>query len=87
VAVNFAPNVISHIVKPNFKNKIDGIDLMQQLASGSVKVVFFDPQYRGILDKMHYGNEGVNRGQRRSALVQMSEETIVKFLEEIESSK
>ncbi len=83
MAIGWAPNVVSCTVKPNFRNKIDGIDLMRQPASGSIKVVFFDPQYRGILDKMHYGNEGVNRGQQRSALVQMSEATIIRFLTEI----
>ena len=77
------PSIVSCIAKPNFRNKIDGIDLMQQPADGSIKVVFFDPQYRGILDKMHYGNEGVNRGKQRSAFVQMSEETISQFLAEI----
>ena len=40
----------------------------------------FDPQYRGLLDKMRYGNEGVSRGQRRSGLPQMSEETIGEFV-------
>ena len=83
MAIGWAPNVVSCTVKPNSGNKIDGIDLMRQLTNESVKVVFFDPQYRGILDKMHYGNEGVNRGQQRSALVQMSEETISQFLAEI----
>ena len=40
----------------------------------------FDPQYRGVLDKMRYGNEGVSRGQRLSGLLQMSEETITEFI-------
>ena len=43
----------------------------------------FDPQYRGILDKMQYGNEGVSRGQRRSGLPQMPEDTIAAFIEGI----
>ena len=46
--------------------------------------MFFDPQYRGILDKMKYGNEGKGRGKNRSALTQMSEETISIFLKEID---
>lgn len=83
MAVCLAPDVVSCTEKPNFRNKIDGIRLMKQLANGSVKVVFFDPQYRGILDEMRYGNEGINRGQQRSALAQMSEETISQFLAEI----
>nr|WP_280523639.1 hypothetical protein [Helicobacter muridarum] len=31
---------------------------MQSLESQSVDLCFFDPQYRGVLDKMKYGNEG-----------------------------
>lgn len=68
----------------NKKNKMDGLDLLEFLDSCSVKVAFFDPQYRGVLDKMSYGNEGKNRGVQRSSLPQMTEETIIKFLTKIE---
>ena len=37
-------------------------------------------QYRGLLDKMRYGNEGVSRGQRCSGLLQMSQQTISEFI-------
>jgi len=43
---------------------------------------FFDPQYRGILDKMGYGNEG-ERQQERASLAQMSDFYIVECLEVI----
>lgn len=66
--------------KENFKNKCDGIELLKQLKDNSLKVVFFDPQYRGVLDKLKYGNEGKQRGQARAALVQMSSEVIEEFL-------
>ena len=64
----------------NQKNQHDGLDLLSQLQSSSVPLCIFDPQYRGILDKMRYGNEGVSRGRRRTQLQQMSEQTIVKFI-------
>ena len=70
--------------KTNSKNKMDGILLLSELKSSSTKAVFFDPQYRGVLDKLSYGNEGKSRGKLRSALPQMSEDTIKSFLVEIE---
>jgi len=45
--------------------------------------VFFDPQYRQVLDKQSYGNEGV-RQQGRALLSQMTEDVIKEFLVEIE---
>ena len=68
----------------NKKNLIDGIELLRIIKNGSLKVVFFDPQYRGVLDKLSYGNEGKSRGKERASLNQMDEETIKMFLKEIE---
>lgn len=68
----------------NKKLNIDGIELLKQIQNGSLKVVFFDPQYRGILDKLSYGNEGKSRGKDRSDLPQMSEDIIKSFLKEID---
>lgn len=68
----------------NKKNKMNGLDLLAQLPNESIKVTFFDPQYRGVLDKMSYGNEGVKRGKERSALLQMDEDTIKNFILAIE---
>lgn len=70
------------MVKINYKNKIDGLLLLEKLESESIKTSFFDPQYRGVLDKMNYGNEGA-RQIGRCKLPQMSEATIQKFLHEI----
>ncbi len=67
----------------NQRNQYDGLDLLTELEPESIPLCIFDPQYRGILDKMQYGNEGVSRGRARSALPQMSEETIAKFIEGI----
>lgn len=70
------------MIKQNFKNKIDGLLLLEQIETESIKTTFFDPQYRGVLDKMNYGNEG-KRQKGRCELPQMDEATIHKFLEEI----
>ena len=63
--------------------KMDGLILLQTLENGSSSIVFFDPQYRGILDKMNYGNEG-ERQIERSKLTQMSERKIITFVREID---
>ena len=62
------------------RNRCDGLTLLAGLEPASLPVCIFDPQYRGVLDKMRYGNEGVSRGRSRSALPQMSEETISRFI-------
>lgn len=62
---------------------MDGLTLMSQLPDDSIAAAFFDPQYRGVLDKLNYGNEGVLRGKQRSALPQMSSDTIAEFIRNI----
>lgn len=68
----------------NRRLKADGRQLLARLPAASGKVAFFDPQYRGILDKMAYGNEGKRRGRERSSLPQMTEELIASFITGIE---
>ncbi|MBQ4472418.1 MAG: site-specific DNA-methyltransferase [Alphaproteobacteria bacterium] len=70
-------------LKINYKNKCDGVFLLKKIPNRAIKAVFFDPQYRGVLDKLKYGNEGKLRGKLRSALPQMDEIIIHKFLLEI----
>jgi len=65
------------------KNKIDGLKLLSSLRDESAAAAFFDPQYRGVLDKLAYGNEGVQRGMRRTRLPQMTSEVIRAFLSEL----
>lgn len=67
-------------ITTNRKNKIDGLLLLSAIPDDSIKSAFFDPQYRGVLDKLSYGNEGINRGKARSELPQMDENTIIKFI-------
>ena len=64
----------------NRPNVSDGRDLLRALPEASVPLAIFDPQYRGILDRMSYGNEGKNRGQRRSGLRQMPGAEIAEFI-------
>ena len=66
------------------RNQGDGIELLSQLEDCSIPLVFFDPQYRGVLDKLAYGNEGQSRGQARAALNQMTWQCISDFIREIE---
>lgn len=68
----------------NQRVAMDGIALMSKLPDACIAAAFFDPQYRGVLDKLGYGNEGVLRGQKRSALPQMSSETIAEFIRAID---
>ena len=81
------------VVQPLFKvprglkldtpQAMDGLVMLKQLADDSVPLVFFDPQYRTILDRQQYGNEG-ERQRKRSELAQMDELCIRRFLTEIE---
>lgn len=66
----------------NQKLDICGLKLLSQIQNESIALAFFDPQYRGVLDKMKYGNEG-ERQKGRSMLYQMSEEMICEFVHEI----
>lgn len=60
--------------------KMDGQKLLYSLQPDSYPVCFFDPQYRGVLDHLSYGNEGEKRGKERSALLQMDEKIIKDFI-------
>lgn len=62
---------------------MDGLDLLKKIQTDSIDLAFFDPQYRGVLDKMKYGNEG-QRQRGRNKLIQMSESTIKTFIFEID---
>lgn len=66
----------------NKKNQMNGLDLMTFIDNEKIKLAFFDPQYRGVMDKLNYGNEG-SRQKKRAELPQMSEEIIINFISEI----
>ena len=70
-------------LKINARLKMEGLKFLSLLPDKAIPVAFLDPQYRGVLDKLKYGNEGEKRGQRRCSLEQMSNKTIGKFIREI----
>lgn len=61
---------------------MDGIVLIRSLKNESVDACFFDPQYRSVVEKMKYGNEGA-RQKGRALLSQMNEATIMYFMSQI----
>ena len=67
-------------ILPNTRLKMDGIKFLSMLPGDSIPVAFFDPQYRGVLDKLAYGNEGQTRGKRRFVLQQMTMDLIKNFM-------
>ena len=71
-------------LKPNTRLRMDGLKFLSMLPEGVIPVAFFDPQYRGLLDKLQYGNEGEQRGRRRCSLEQMAPDTIASFVRGID---
>lgn len=63
---------------------MNGLNLLKKLGDNSVPLVFFDPQYRSVLDKLRYGNEGKGRQKARSQLPQMSEEIMNAFIRQMD---
>lgn len=80
---NVLPEELKRIA--NQRNQMNGLDLLAMFNDCSVPAVFFDPQYRGVMDKMSYGNEGAegSRQKERAELSQMPEEVITQFFKEI----
>jgi site-specific DNA-methyltransferase (adenine-specific) len=66
----------------NTPQVMDGLTFLQELPENFTTTVFFDPQYRGILDKLQYGNEGA-RQKQRAQLPQMTDAVIADFLQKI----
>lgn len=67
-------------LKLNSRLKMDGLRFLDLLPAAAVPVAFFDPQFRGVLDALAYGNEGKGRSKRRSALRQMPDDSICQFV-------
>ena len=49
----------------------DALILLQSLANACTPLAFFDPQHRGVLDRLQYGNEG-SRQRGRAKLPAMT---------------
>lgn len=69
--------------KPNAKNRSDGIVFLDSLQASAFPLCIFDPQYRGVLDRQKYGNEG-ERQKDRAKLEQMDDDLIGRFIEKID---
>lgn len=74
--------LVSEDILVNKENVMNGIRLLAGINNNVITAAFFDPQYRGIMEKMKYGNEG-QRQKERAVLQQMSDETIKVFIDEI----
>ena len=60
----------------------DALDLLRALPAGCAPLAFFDPQHRGVLDRLKLGNESA-RQRGRAQLPAMSEENIDDCVREI----
>jgi len=49
---------------PSIAQRGDALDLLRSLADGSVALGFFDPQFRELLSRQQYGNEGERQNAR-----------------------
>jgi site-specific DNA-methyltransferase (adenine-specific) len=60
---------------PNTAQQGDALALLQSLSDSCTPLVFFDPQHRGVLEYLKFGNEGA-RQRGRADLPSMTEEYI-----------
>ncbi|UZK64366.1 site-specific DNA-methyltransferase [Mycoplasma mycoides subsp. capri] len=83
ITTNIGTDIFKHtVMKFNHRYSMDGFIMLDNIKDNVIPVAFFDPQYRGVLDKLSYGNEG-KRQIKRSELTQMNEQTITNFIQEI----
>ena len=68
----------------NIPLRMCGLELLGLCESDSIGIAFFDPQYRGSLDKLKIGNEGLGRNIKRGELSQMDDAMVRDFMVEIE---
>ena len=61
--------------------EMDGLEMLKALPSDSFSLVFFDPQYGSVMDRLKYGN---TLQQNRMAQAPMSGDVIQQFIDEIE---
>lgn len=68
-------------VERNIRQQMDGLELLRSLEPESAALGFLDPQYREVLDKLKFGNEGARQGERAD-LPQMDPVMIAQFVAE-----
>jgi site-specific DNA-methyltransferase (adenine-specific) len=66
----------------NVAQRRDALDLLRALPTRCSPLAFFDPQHRGVLDRLKFGNEGA-RQRGRAKLPAMSEAYIDECCREI----
>ena len=76
------PAVADPRVGVNVRQRMDGLTMLGRLGDEVAACAFFDPQYRGLLDWLDYGNEGAWQIGRAS-LAQMGDELIAAFVREL----
>ena len=64
------------------RNQANGLEFLFRLPNEIAPLVFFDPEYRGVLDHQGYGNEG-ERQKGRAALDQMTGDVIQQFIGQV----
>jgi len=60
----------------NIAQRGDALELLRSLPDDCAALGFFDPQFRELLDRQRYGNEGVSRQSARAKLPAMTPEYI-----------
>lgn len=68
-------------IERNARQQIDAVELLSRIPDKIAAMFFFDPQYRAVLDKLAFGNEGA-RQVARAALKSMDDDTIAFVIEE-----
>ena len=68
---NFSQGVLALSGPCDVALRGDALTLLPSLPDGCTPLVFFAPQYRGVLEKLQYGNEGA-RQKGRFALPAMT---------------
>jgi site-specific DNA-methyltransferase (adenine-specific) len=69
-------------VARNVRNRMNGTTFLASLRDEEAALAILDPQYRGVLDQLNYGNEGA-RQIERAKLPQMDDDQIAYFVEQI----
>jgi site-specific DNA-methyltransferase (adenine-specific) len=64
------------VYQHNVAQADDSLALLRSLRDSCSPLVWFDPQFREVLDRQKYGNEGIGRQQARAALPAMTPEFI-----------
>ena len=72
----------SEVFIPNVAQRGDALALLRSLPSACTPLVFFDPQHRGVLERLQFGNEGA-RQRGRARLPAMPEDYIDEACREI----